>query len=352
MAEISAKVCVIVNTRRSTPSNANDRVGIVWKRWRRVDWKETESFKHVSIWDNYMNPGAPSLLQFDLTKYRAIILSWDVANGDPAFGSDITLNYLHHRRAKMWQWVYDGGVLIIENQTDGFQPIQAVYDSLLGDGEVIVEAPYPILRERSKLAGRGGKQFESLNPILEDLDEDNDLCPRPGLSESFSKGSVDEKVEDIDIPIKNIHAGWFKRWKNEWEPLIKCKGQNKPIMLARKFGKGMIFATTMYLGASNWNEKIQHFLEKDNFYQDVRDYNTPLSISLWRRILPDGLAILSGAVVGLFAVVTLRFNIISTVLLPIITTIIAFVVRRLSSYLLKSKKASALSLSAAERSNK
>lgn len=261
-------------------------------RWRRVDWEESDICTHISIWDNYSEKETPYLLPFDKQRFPVIILSWDVANGDPAFGSNITQQFIRHRRAKLLTWLEKGGILIIENQTDGFQPHQETYDVTLGHGEVIIDAKFPSMNGRQQLAGNEGyiEKSRASHPLICYV-TNGDLKARPNLGPSFSEGSVPKTLEDIRTPEKSLYSGWFRKWKNGWETLIRTR-EGYPIMLSKKIGRGMIVVTTMYLGASHARDPILRRLREKDFLEACESYKP--EISLKGKILK--VLILSGAI--------------------------------------------------------
>ena len=299
-------------------------------RWRRVDWEESDICTHISVWDNYLEKETQFLLPFDSKRSSVIILSWDVANGDPAFGSNITQQFIRHRRAKLFTWLEKGGILIIENQTDGFQPHQETYDAILGPEEVIVDARFPSMNGRQILAGNEGiiEKSRASHPLICNA-SDVDLRARPNLEPSFSEGSVDKTIEDVRTPEKSLHSGWFRKWKDGWEPLIRTR-EGHPIMLSKKIGKGMIIATTMYLGASFAREPILRRLKEKDFLKACESYRPKISLKgkIVKALILSGA--ISAAVTTLFVEIFKQLSattptMVHLLALPLISFILTFV---------------------------
>src|SRR5437868_14178336 len=63
-----------------------------------------------------------------INKEQVLIINWDAANGDPEFGAHLCQRWLEHRRPEIIEWVYKGGILLIESQTTLGVPCVAAYD--------------------------------------------------------------------------------------------------------------------------------------------------------------------------------------------------------------------------------
>ena len=123
------------------------KVGIItdWERRQRGSaWREALEATELDldITDYPIADLITSKLPTDSEKLKTIdredvlILNWDVANGDPEFGSHLCQRWLDHRRPELISWVKKGNILLIESQTTLGVPCQAAYDAAVGRKEL------------------------------------------------------------------------------------------------------------------------------------------------------------------------------------------------------------------------
>ncbi len=204
-----------------------------------------------------------------LQNLDVLVANWDVANGDPAFGSHLAVDWLDHRRPEILNWVRSGKVLIIEGQAMMSVPSQRAYDSLVGSGELPCcgpEDPQDPLKQENRtgrkcvLTGRAPMKegFEMLHKELESRLPPGSLTGKelfPG-----DLGLLNPHINHVDWS-RTLYRGWFRRTLLPrsclpWVSIIRTADRgwlkNQSTMQVATVGqndRGAIFATTMFLAS-------------------------------------------------------------------------------------------------------
>ncbi len=255
-----------------------------WERCSRgVLWKEdlrdlSDDIREIRLADSLTSQtrGDPTSLFQALETYQVLILNFDCINGDPAFGSDVALDWFKHRHPELLQWIAGGGIMIVEGQAMLAVPTQSSYDALFGRRELRVSGPSvkPIPAVEMERTGaecqvtaeaRTYKLFPGLNKLR--CTSNRTIGDAfPGNSRLMI-GSVNEICD-----WKMLYRGWFPRLPSfgrrfRWTPLIRTErkkyGFSHPTLLAAPHGAGIMFVSTMVLagtgqqlvirGLVNWN---------------------------------------------------------------------------------------------------
>ncbi len=108
-------------------------------RRRHCFWEEQlRTLHHIQVELVCLNNQVSEQKFFDMHGYDIIIFNWDCLNNDVMFHADITQTIVRNDKEDFIQFVQDGGILIIENQTRHWLPIQDAYDALLPSDQVTV----------------------------------------------------------------------------------------------------------------------------------------------------------------------------------------------------------------------
>jgi hypothetical protein len=209
------------------------------------------------------------LLQ-NIHKERVLIINWDAANGDPEFGGQLCQRWLEHRRPEIIQWVYKGGVLLIESQTTLGTPCQAAYDAAVGKGELPTSGlddptnPLKSLTTRSGKAARKTSRFPKdfgFGAVDERIVARNaypDVKPFPDTT----TGLLIEALRNVD-PGPFIWRGVFRKplrgREFPWVSIMETADGSRfrqSVMQVAKLGSGAIFATTMMLAMTGQHELV------------------------------------------------------------------------------------------------
>tara|TARA_R110000868_G_scaffold411709_1_gene707839 strand:+ start:1665 stop:2864 length:1200 start_codon:yes stop_codon:yes gene_type:complete len=217
-----------------------------------------------------------------LDGYDVIILNWDVANGDFAFGADLTLNYFETRgRDEIVRWANGGARIVIEIQATAGFPSQQCYDAILGAGSVRV-SPY----------GRVRSWEDKAETVLINRRRRKHPLNREIHGHYDSLTSVYQPFEHIVFPrfdktnessfARNPSAyswGNFVSWERGWIPLMMRQGRwpanlsfkercealifGRPVALTRSVGAlgGEIVVTTMRIPNAAPDDVIDAFVE-------------------------------------------------------------------------------------------
>jgi hypothetical protein len=251
-----------------------------WKRCSRgVLWgpelaKVTPNVRQVPLADWLTGQGGenPASLIQALEASDVLILNFDCINGDPAFGSDVAQDWFRYRRPEIFQWVAEGGILIVEGQAMLAVPAQAAYDALLGPGELRVSGPsekfMPWLEQKrtggtchvtAQARKHGFFPGSNLLHCITDSAMDHRFPGRAGFMLSLANRKYDWRM---------LYRGWFPRVPTfrrrfNWVPLIKTEGErfNHAVLLAARHGKGVMFASTMWLAGTGQTPIIQRLVE-------------------------------------------------------------------------------------------
>ncbi len=196
-----------------------------------------------------------------------VIVNWDALNGDPSYGADVAARWWRHYRTNIWDWVYEGGILVIEGQANRDIPVQESYDALLGEQEVLLSGMEDSLHASKQEHRRVGRACRAMRSA-----KATELFPQ-GMPPEYRH--VDRSYEELfpDTSDKDLPAGlrspeptllwrgWFRRWRFRrtrftWTPLLKAaeKGpRNYPTLLVATHGAGAIFVSTMQLALGQKN---------------------------------------------------------------------------------------------------
>ena len=222
----------------------------------------------VSLADDLQQPHAShQFLIHHLDDTNVLIFNWDVINGDPSFGADLAARWTKHYRTNLWDWVYNGGVLVIEGQANRSVPVQEAYDAILGEGEVRVSGVEDRLhldRQEHPKVRRVGTECRATRTFAKSRLADEG----PGMPNTYKSAErafrdyFPDNNSNFQLPREAQSArptvlwrGWFRghatrRARFRWVPLLKTSGRgifNHPTLLATTHGTGAIFIGTMHL---------------------------------------------------------------------------------------------------------
>lgn len=208
-----------------------------------------------------------------------MILNFDCINGDPAFGSDIALDWFRYRYPELLKWVTDGGILIVEGQAMLAVPTQASYDALFGDQELRVSRPSVKPIPGLEFERTGGECRITRQACKYGLFAKYGLCSGPGelrctvnrTIADFFPGNARFMLSAANDAFewKLLYRGWFRvrtPWcRFRWIPLIvtnrKKFGFDHPVLLAAGHGRGVMFVSTMWLAGTGQTPIIRSLLE-------------------------------------------------------------------------------------------
>jgi hypothetical protein len=225
----------------------------------------------------------------NMHNYDILIINWDAANGDQKFGSDRLLNEIQNNKPKLKDFVKDGGILIVECQSNNWLPSQSAYDAILnsmGSVRVTDEEPSRVgfFVRRVNLPHieiLGGDYFaDNDHPILKKLPEK--IYPLLIFNEGKSynswykdrwfnpRNSVNSNVLCKTYPNK-VYVGWFSSYSKEWKPLLYDEDNKHPVMIWRPYDKGAVIISTMFLASSFIPQLILNIFSKD-FKNQMQNY--------------------------------------------------------------------------------
>jgi hypothetical protein len=92
------------------------------------DLRNRAKVKLLSISDELRKRRNPATNLFSPEKTDVIIINWDAMNGDPVYGSDRCYEFLEHYRPDMLEWLFQGGLLLVESQGASWSAAQGPYD--------------------------------------------------------------------------------------------------------------------------------------------------------------------------------------------------------------------------------
>src|SRR5207244_10474836 len=72
--------------------------------------------RSLSVYDELRRNSNPGRILLDRGKTDAVVLNWDVINGDPVYGADRTQYFLDHYCIDLKAWLEQGGLLLMESQ--------------------------------------------------------------------------------------------------------------------------------------------------------------------------------------------------------------------------------------------
>ncbi len=202
------------------------------------------------------------------------VVNWDAGNDDPDFGADLTRRWFQHRHLAVLDWVYRGGILIIEGQANLGVPTQQAYDAMVGRRELLVCGPEDALDARKQelrvgrecrltRRARASRLFGLLPRTLTATgDRDHDqMFPPHGAGKLVARF-----LRRGQWPL--LYRGWFRRQplrrrRLAWVPLAVTAGRrfNHPTLMAARSGTGAVFASTMMLASSRQFGLIEAMLD-------------------------------------------------------------------------------------------
>ncbi len=202
------------------------------------------------------------------------IVNWDTANDDPDFGADLTRRWFQHRQLAILNWVFSGGILIIEGQANLGVPTQEAYDAMVGKRELRVCGPEDALDARKQelrvgchcqltKQARRTRLFGLLPSQLVALGHrDHDHMFPPNTAGKL----VARFLRRGQWPL--LYRGWFRRQQLRrrrlgWVPLVRTAARrvNHPTLLVARSGSGAVFASTMLLASSRQLGLIEAMLD-------------------------------------------------------------------------------------------
>ncbi len=243
-----------------------------------------------------------------LQNYDVLVLNWDVVNGDPEFGADYALRWFEAHWTQVTTWVFEqGGILLVEGQAVLSIPSQRSYDAIVGASELPVSGaeddPFDLTRQR---VGRECRMTEQARASafsrLLDLRpmrpvKQVDLFPgRAGrtLTPSFLGGA------DWDI----LYRGWFRRsvgrsHRYGWVGLIRTSGRrfNHDTMRVAKYGRGAIFASTMFLASSGQVALVEAIFRMHG-HTEILPVPNRIPLLVWKGIQRYVPPVLAGLTAG------------------------------------------------------
>jgi hypothetical protein len=238
-------------------------------------------FKLIRLADSLVSESRqdPTSLIRDLEARQVLILNFDCINGDPAFGSDIALDWFRYRYPELLKWVEDGGILIVEGQAMLAVPTQASYDALFGDRELRVSGPSVTPLPGLEFERTGGECRVTRQACKYGFFVKYGLCTGTGELRCTDNRTIADffpgnarfmlsAANDI-YEWKLLYRGWFRvlaPWcRFRWIPLIvtnrKKFGFDHPVLLAAGHGRGVMFVSTMWLAGTGQTAIIRSLLE-------------------------------------------------------------------------------------------
>ncbi len=190
------------------------------------------------------------------------VVNWDAVNDDPDFGADLVRKWFEHRSTAVLDWVFAGGILILEGQANLAVPTQQAYDAVVGHGELRVcgaEDPLDARKQELRVGRRcqltrKARNTHAFGSLPRDLTARGDRAH----DDMFPPASAGRLVALRSEQWPLLYRGWFHRQRLRrrrfgWVSLIKTAGhrpRNHPTLLVSRVGEGAIFASTMLLSSS------------------------------------------------------------------------------------------------------
>jgi hypothetical protein len=178
-------------------------------RGRYCYWKHLlTNFEERSLSDLVRCGAALSIEDCDV-----LIINWDCANGDSAFGSDYTLQYFQTQgRVRIQELLQRGGIVICECQTIKGVPVQAAYDAIFGAGEVQAFSDVVLEPERRGSEARVVKRFAH-HPVLTGLHKIEAKYVDRSEKKFACPPARGECKRIMDTYPDSAWFGWFTSWK-------------------------------------------------------------------------------------------------------------------------------------------
>ena len=228
-----------------------------------------------------------------------IVFNWDSLNGDSLYRSEETLNYFSYSSGRLREFVNNGGVVFIERQTARNRSVQRSYDAVLGQPNQV------IVSQNSFDPDEGMEIYTARGTTRDPLAS---VARETGFA-SLSLGNDDPEYYDlfVDVPPafipdasngppspnpgkRRLWSGYFELWGRDWLPLY-VNGQGFPVVLSKRIGEGMVFATTIWPSYANKDiaARVLEISRKSNELECAIDvYNKKVR----RRSYADGVILI------------------------------------------------------------
>ncbi|HYT42294.1 MAG TPA: hypothetical protein VEP90_08100 [Methylomirabilota bacterium] len=245
------------------------------ERRRYCFWEEQlRSFPDIQVELISLSEQITEHKTFDLDAYDIIIFNWDVINNDVWFNADRCQIIVKNDKEDFAQFVRNGGILILEDQTRHWIPVQDAYDALFAS-QVVVQGTTKKENEKPAWAptARVNKRLKD-HPLIHNLPAI--LYSAYSLAPDFQwfpPNSVRQRALQGLHPTK-IYSGAFQKWKSEWLPLIYTDDSNHPILLVKADGLGLWVVSTMFFASANIRELIENLLKAKDNRSDIRLYHS------------------------------------------------------------------------------
>ena len=234
------------------------------KRRRHCFWEEQlSSFRDIHVELITINKQAYEQKYDNLyiwDKYDIMIFNWDVINNDPVFDSDRSYQVVNRYFELFTQFVRDGGIIIIENQSWHWCPVQEAYDALFSGQVTVLKSTMldniePIWSTSAHVSKQNKK-----HPLVHNLPKVlNSAYMHEADFEWVPSGSITSRALQGLHPTK-IYSGAFKKWRPDWLPLIYSDDKKYPIMLVKTDDLGLWVVSTMFLASANINVLLQNLI--------------------------------------------------------------------------------------------
>jgi hypothetical protein len=284
-------------------------------RYRHCYWPDALSKKAPRVYAITDYPSARKLYR----KTKLLIINWDTANGDPAFTSDITLQYLETQaRVRIHELLDAGGTVLAECQTAQGVPVQKSYDAIFGNGEIVVTTHVPPEQERRGETATIARQYAD-HPLLvgmpkrlqqsyrstgERLFYDRFATPQ----QNAQRAETNENSGYIFDRHKSLWFGWFTWWDRGWIPLLFAElphsylrkngwqAEPAPVLLAKVERNGLLLASTLWMSGARCDRLIENVTDVE--IDEVRTCHKAILRSRTIRDLIVGF-VLAASLVGI-----------------------------------------------------
>lgn len=252
----------------------------------------------------------PARLLYNRTSL--LVVSWDSANGDPAFKSDVTLQYLESQaRIRIHEMLAEGGTVFAECQTAQGVPVQKAYDAIFGEDELKVTTHVPPEPERRGETAAIAKRYAD-HPVLmgmpKEVHQNYQSTGERIFYDRFAKRAADSGHIFDNYP-RSLWFGWFTSWGRGWIPLLfaelprsylRRNGSHgpAPVLIAKVERNGLLLASTLWASGARFHRLIDNVV--DLSIEQVRKCHKKI---LRRRLVGD---VLIGASVAAVLVGGLR----------------------------------------------
>jgi len=245
-------------------------------RRRRCFWEEClSSFPDTQVELVTLNRRITTEKFSNILTYDIIIFNWDVLNHDIVFGADSGHIFVKNNRDDFVQFVRRGGIVIMEDQSKYWLPVQDAYNTLLSNQiSVFKSTLMEYLKSPVSASAHINKRFKK-HPLLQGLPSilSSDYA-HPSEYEWFPTNSVAPRVLEKLHPTK-IYSGAFQKWETEWLPLLYTADGKYPIMLVKTDGLGLWVTSTMFLASANIKILTENLIlkAKDHLFA-IRQYHS------------------------------------------------------------------------------